>query len=120
MKIAVCLLAAVLLFGAACIPRGVPPTATGSIGQPNNGRLVDGVQLQSSADILVLEPAKAWGTKQLVQLIEMAAQETREAYPDTVPLVVGHLSRRKGGSLSPHRSHQSGRDVDVAMYAKNN
>jgi len=105
---------------AACVPAGLPPGTTGSVGTPDDGRLIDGVQLQSSEDIIVLEPEMAWGTKQLVDLLQMAAQEMRRAYPDTVPLVVGHLSAREGGPLAPHRSHQSGRDADVAIYARDN
>jgi penicillin-insensitive murein endopeptidase len=104
----------------ACAPAGWPPGATGSVGSPDDGRLIDGVQLQPSDDIVVLEPEMAWGAKQLVDLLQMAAQEMRRAYPDTVPLVVGHLSAREGGPLPPHRSHQSGRDADVAMYARDN
>jgi penicillin-insensitive murein endopeptidase len=34
------------------------------------------------------------------------------------PLVIGHLSARNGGRLSPHKSHQSGRDADVGYYYK--
>lgn len=109
-----------LLVAMSCVPRDLPGEVSGSIGRPNDGRLAGGVQLQSSDGIIVLEPDKAWGTQQLVQLLEMAALEMREAYPETVPLVVGHLSSRRGGRLSPHSSHQSGRDVDVAMYSKRN
>jgi len=114
------LFALILLLAAACVPGGVPPEATGSIGRPNEGRLIDGVQLPSGDEIIVLEPDKAWGTPELVQIIEMSALSMRLAYPDTVPMVVGHLSARNGGPLRPHKSHQSGRDFDVAMYAKNN
>ena len=31
---------------------------------------------------------------------------------------VGNLSRRDGGHLNPHRSHQSGRDVDIGFILK--
>jgi penicillin-insensitive murein endopeptidase len=37
-------------------------------------------------------------------------------YPDSPPLYVGHLSARHGGYLRPHRSHQSGRDVDLGYF----
>ncbi len=37
-----------------------------------------------------------------------------EEHPD-VELRVGDLSLRKGGSLSAHRAHQSGRDVDLGL-----
>ncbi len=109
------------LWLAACAPASLPPGGvTGSVGRPDNGRLIDGVQLVSNEDLLVLEPAKAWGTQALVDLLLMTAREMRLAYPDTVPLLVGHLSLPEGGSMSPHRSHQSGRDVDLGLYMRDN
>jgi murein endopeptidase len=105
---------------AACAPANIPPGATGSVGRPSNGVLVDGVQLQPSDELIVLDPDHAWGDKTLVDLLHMAALEMRKTYPDTVPLVVGDLSARDGGPLPPHQSHQSGRDADVAMYPLDN
>lgn len=97
-----------------------PPEKTGSIGSPDDGALIDGVQLQAGPEFILLDPPNAWGTVEMVALLEAAAQEMRRAYPDTVPIVVGHISREGGGSLSPHKSHQSGRDVDVAFYHEDN
>lgn len=113
-------LLALLILLASCAPGMLAPDTSGSVGCPNGGRLIDGVQLKSSPEILVLEPGKAYGVKELVDLLEMAAEEMRLAYPKTAPLVVGHLSKKGGGCLSPHKSHQSGRDVDVAMYSQGN
>jgi len=96
------------------------PEKTGSIGRTNDGTLLGGVQLAGSDDIIVLEPQFAWGTPNLVHGLQATAAAMREAYPDTVPMVVGHLSRETGGPLRPHSSHQSGRDVDVALYATDN
>ncbi len=105
----------------ACSGVGQRPPKEGSVGRANDGYLIGGVQLQSSDDdIIVLEPQFAYGTPELALAIEATATDMREAYPDTVPMVVGHLSRPKGGPLRPHKSHQSGRDFDVAFYAKDN
>jgi murein endopeptidase len=41
-----------------------------------------------------------------------------QTFPDTPPLWIQDLSRAEGGRLRPHRSHQSGRDVDIALYPK--
>jgi murein endopeptidase len=35
-------------------------------------------------------------------------------------VVIGSLSKLDGGRLRPHKSHRSGRDVDIGMYARNN
>lgn len=104
----------------ACSPLRGLPEKSGSVGSTTDGYLVGGIQLQTNDDLVVLEPEKAWGTPELVHLLEAVAAEMHVAYPDAPPLVVGHLSRRDGGLLSPHRSHQSGRDVDLAMYAADN
>jgi len=108
------------IFFIACTPTSLPSDASGSVGRSDHGALRNGVQMTTGPEITVLEPGKAWGTQELTSILQMAAQKMREAYPDTVPLVVGHLSAENGGLLRGHVSHQSGRDVDVALYAKNN
>jgi murein endopeptidase len=65
-------------------------------------------------------PDRTWGTHETVALIEMAFDAMLEQYPDTCDLFIGDISTKRGGRLSPHISHQSGRDIDVGLYAKNN
>jgi murein endopeptidase len=36
--------------------------------------------------------------------------------PGTQPLWIGDISRRSGGWLRPHRSHQSGQDADLGFF----
>ena len=38
--------------------------------------------------------------------------------PTSHALSIGHISAKTGGHLVPHRSHQAGRDVDIAYYRK--
>ena len=59
-----------------------------------------------------------WGLGALVSLIDHGARSVRKEYPDSV-LSVGHLSRRSGGDLDRHASHESGRDADVGFYVTN-
>ncbi len=85
-----------------------------SIGTANRGRLEDGVRI-AETEHLVLQPASSahfWGTAELVGMITRAAAtlQTLSAGPR---VMVGALSRRRGGRLPPHRSHQNGRDLDV-------
>jgi murein endopeptidase len=112
------LFAAILPVACASGPRGGPKS--GSVGRPNDGALYDGVPLLSSGDLVVLTPDHAWGTRELVDLIEAVAREMRLAYPDTAPLVVGDLSLERGGRLGSHLSHQSGRDADLGFYYLDN
>src|SRR5690606_22799169 len=56
-----------------------------------------------------------YGVDELVQAIERAAGRVR-ATDRRALLGVADLSKRRGGSSVWHRSHQSGRDVDVLFY----
>lgn len=90
-----------------------------SVGYAWQGRLAGGVLLRESAHVRYLgeyrERGHHWGTQQLVQLIERAAARVQQRAPGA-RLSVGELSRRRGGPSSGHRSHQSGRDADLAFY----
>jgi penicillin-insensitive murein endopeptidase len=57
-----------------------------------------------------------WGTDELVGTIVRAARSVDRAHPGGFA-AIGDLSRRSGGDAAGHRSHQSGRDVDVFFYA---
>jgi penicillin-insensitive murein endopeptidase len=57
-----------------------------------------------------------YGTDELVGAVVRAARAVDRALPGGVA-AVGDLSRRGGGSSVEHKSHQSGRDVDVFFYA---
>ena len=82
-------------------------------GRPNSGSLEYGRQLASSKYVLP-NTADRYGTQELVDLIEFVGHEM---YPTTgKALVVNDLSQRKGGFLSPHRSHQNGLDVDIGNF----
>lgn len=94
------------------------PKALGplSVGLPNNGRLLNGVQLPDGELFETVAPAAAYGTQETIDYLEAAARKVHERFPGTPPLHVGHVSAPKGGYLSPHLSHQSGRDVDLGFY----
>jgi len=56
-----------------------------------------------------------FGTWELVQLLERAARRVAFRLPGS-KLQVGELSGPTGGRIEGHRSHQSGRDVDIGFY----
>lgn len=87
-----------------------------SVGLPNSGRLFNAVELPESKYFHRVSPDKAYGTEETVDALIRAAARVHEQYPDSPPLFVGHLSRPSGGYLSPHLSHQAGRDVDLGFY----
>jgi len=93
-----------------------------SIGSPNGGRLDGGARLSETPYLRVVpyyaETNARWGLPALVGLIDRAARVVARKYPDAV-LSVGDLSRKGGGELDRHHSHESGRDADVGFYLRN-
>lgn len=88
-----------------------------SVGWPNHGSLDNGRHLAASDSVRIL-PGRTlqWGTEELVGLIERTALRLKRRFQ--LPLTVGDLSARAGGRISRHRSHQSGRDADLAFFAR--
>ena len=94
-----------------------------ALGLPQHGRLFCGAQLPAGDDALVSwdgvrdqSPNRAWrrwGTQKLINTIDLIALDYRERYPIGPRLVVGDLSRTRGGKLDGHDSHQNGLDVDI-------
>jgi murein endopeptidase len=117
------------------LQRGRPPEAlivwrrSRAVGRPNHGRLRGGVELPGAGtDFVTVDPVtraspnRAWrryGTDRLVRMLLRVAAEHAAAHPDAPRLVVGDLSRPRGGRFGPelggdgHRSHQNGLDADV-------
>ncbi len=94
-----------------------------SLGLPYQGRLIDGVQLPAESPLWTTwDPAldrvpdrdyRRYGSAKLVHLLVSVAQAYHDANPNAPRLVIGDLSRRGGGPLDQHESHQNGLDVDV-------
>ena len=100
-----------------------------AIGKPNRGRLAGGVGLPAAGTHFVTvdpvtgtSPNRAWrryGTDRLLEVLLRVAVEHAAAHPGAPRLVVGDLSRPRGGRFGRefggdgHRSHQNGLDADV-------
>jgi murein endopeptidase len=100
-----------------------------ALGTPDAGRLVRGVRLPARGcdfrtwdPILRRSPDRPWrrhATAGLVRTILAVAGDYRRAHPKAPPLLVGDLSRPRGGDFGPrfggigHASHQNGLDADI-------
>lgn len=90
-------------------------TRSRSIGYTNRGRLLNSVELEPSDLIRLKNPNANYGTQEMVDLIRWAAREVERHHPGS-SLLVGDISRTRGGRLRPHRSHRAGRDADIGFY----
>jgi len=100
----------------------VPHVRALSAGSPTDGKLVNGVRLEPSP-VLRFAPGYAagdvhFGLPSLVAMIDRSAHDVAKKYPGSV-LNMGHLSRKNGGEVDRHASHESGRDADIGFYIKN-
>ncbi|MDI1444589.1 penicillin-insensitive murein endopeptidase [Polyangium sp. 6x1] len=103
-----------------------PPPRADSVGPPNDGRLEGGIRLDTTnKPYLRVVPAynykdadTRWGLPALVRSIDRAAKAVHKKHPGAV-LGVGDLSRKNGGELAHHHSHESGRDADLGFYLVN-
>jgi hypothetical protein len=114
-------------------PRPAPPVIrwrrSVALGQPGGGSLVRGVQLPARGPVWrtwdpVLKrtpnrPWRRWGADRLVRTILRAARSYRAEHQRAPRILVGDLSRPRGGNFGPqfgsigHLTHQNGLDVDV-------
>lgn len=87
---------------------------TQSVGSPNKGRLRHGLPMPEGPHWKLRERrTRAFGTRNSVRAMVTAFNRYGEAFDDAPPVSVGELSYRRGGRALPHRSHRSGRDVDL-------
>lgn len=90
----------------------LPADALGR-GRPDAGALVHALALPPSPDYTIRCPAHAHASSATVAELMLALASFRNHSDYRGELVVGDLSRHTGGRYGPHRSHQSGRDVDL-------
>ena len=90
-----------------------------SVGRTNRGRLVRGVPLPPrDPAFLLVRPSEAWATDYVANALVSALHRFQKSSRYGRPIAIASLSRQHGGRLKPHRSHQSGRDVDVRLPVK--
>jgi murein endopeptidase len=87
-----------------------------SVGLPWAGRLQHATALPPGDGYLLRRPERAFGTQTTIELTQQAIAETLDAFPDEHVLAIGDISAPSGGTITQHRSHQSGRDIDVGLF----
>jgi LysM repeat protein len=93
------------------------PSGARSIGSPGKGQLDGGIQLPPSAHYERVNPRLHFATGHTLKHLQQAIARFRQLYRYKGVLVISDLSQQGGGPLPPHKSHQSGRDVDIWLPA---
>lgn len=90
-----------------------------SIGLPHDGRIVGAMpMLDGPGRRITAERWKTWASRSTILQLDEVLREWDRTFPDAPPVLIGNLSAREGGPLAPHKTHQSGRDVDLSYIAK--
>lgn len=76
------------------------------------------VQLKAGPGYDVLRPHRAWGTRKTVETLKAVLKAYHARFPKGPHLFVHDLSQRWGGRIKPHKSHRTGRDVDLRFVCK--
>ena len=90
------------------------PSMSESVGSPARGELLHGHRLPPGPGYRIRSADRAYATDETVRGIVAAFQDLRRRDPRAPRLAVHDLSLRRGGPMHEHRSHQSGRDADIA------
>jgi penicillin-insensitive murein endopeptidase len=106
---------------AACAPLGVVDDGTSvSMGRANRGWILSPARLPDHGEGYRVPPRWSerglrYGTDELVGLVIDVGRRVARAAPGA-RVTVGDLSWERGGSSRWHRSHQSGRDLDLCLF----
>ncbi len=90
-----------------------------SVALANRGRLTDAEPMPPGDNYVTLYPHRSFGTYYTVSEITRVMDAYKVRYPEADPVIIGDLSFRTGRRIQPHKSHQSGRDVDITFPRTN-
>jgi penicillin-insensitive murein endopeptidase len=90
-----------------------------SVGHPNAGWQARASRVKPRRGLKIKKSSRkhSYGHPSLVKMLYRSSRDIARSAPGSI-MVLGDLSAKGGGPLAGHQSHQSGRDVDIAFYAK--
>lgn len=89
-----------------------------SVGRPHRGNLLRAERLRPHPGYFIRNRHRSWGTLETMQWLHQGFDAVREAHPGGPRVRLHDISLRRGGRMEGHRSHQSGRDVDLSYYQR--
>ena len=115
----VTLLFSMILVNCLATPSPLTPMRSGSIGVPHYGVQNGAKRLPKRGkgfERYRMHSPHYWAQPRLVDAIMNVAARVENQIPNGYPLLIGDLSARYGGKIPGHRSHRTGRDVDLLWY----
>jgi penicillin-insensitive murein DD-endopeptidase len=93
--------------------------ASTSVGSSDDGKIIGAIPIPDFGPgfmhSTIRPPEARYGTVETVQILVRTGALIEQRCPGK-PLVVNDLSGPQGGPIAQHRSHQSGRDVDLLFF----
>ena len=89
-----------------------------SVGVAWCGHIAGAEQLGDHPAYVLRNPARSWATVLTIRRLRRGFDVVHRRHPDAPRVRVHDLSLPGGGAIDDHRSHQSGRDVDVTYYRR--
>ena len=89
-----------------------------SIGSPKKGRLLFGHKMREAFGLWVMEPEDSYTSFEVALTLYALNAIVRRVHPGGADLMVLDIAQESGGRFKPHRTHQSGSDVDLRYYIK--
>lgn len=96
-----------------------PSERSATVGKPQAGRLVRAEQLPSGPGYFRRRPHLAWGTNETITNLTAGIAAVQSGVSKAHDVAIGDISAKDGGPLRQHKSHQSGRDVDIGFWFTN-
>jgi hypothetical protein len=94
------------------------PVAEGgmSVGFPDAGRLQNGVLIPENPALYnIRNPEHSFGSTHAIRVLQESIASFRAETGYDRPLLLWDMSTKKGGRFGPHRSHRTGRDIDIGL-----
>ncbi len=86
--------------------------------RPNRGRLDTGELFPQGEGWVLADERRAYAAGQTIDALIHGMRQVMSDHPGGQEMMIADLSFIRGGPMRPHRSHQSGRDVDVTYYRR--
>jgi len=111
--------AVALALGCMGTPTPLAPNVDGSVGVPHHGVQTGAEELPRKGpgfERFRQYSSAYWGRPRLIEAVKQAARAVDAERPGGHPVLIGDLSARHGGQIPRHKSHRTGRDVDLLWY----